>query len=131
MVDGVWTETASRLQGTENGDSFGYTLELAGDGNSLFVGAPRVDDPEVATELGAVYHYEFEEGEWVEKNVLIGGVHNARLGTHISLSGDETRLAVSEPGTASIHIYDLTQPDWPSSRETDTALQCLGVWVHA
>ena len=126
LVDDEWVETATRLQGAENGDTYGFTLELAGDGNSLFVGAPRVDDPDVATELGAVYHYEFEGGEWAEKSVLMGGVHNARFGTHISLSGDETRLAVSEPGTTSIHIYDLTKPDWPSSRETLT--QPFNVW---
>ena len=118
LVDEVWTESAPRLQGENTGDMYGHTLELTRDGNTLFVGAPRVDDPNGNAEIGAIYQYRWSSGQWVLEASIVGDQPNARLGTHISLSSDETTLAVSEPGAAKVHIFDLTKTDWASSRQT-------------
>ena len=118
LVGEVWTESAPRLQGENTGDMYGHTLELTRDGNTLFVGAPRVDDSNGNSEIGAIYQYRWSSGQWVLEASIVGNQTNARLGTHISLSSDETALAVSEPGAAKVHIFDLTKTDWASSRQT-------------
>ena len=113
LVDNTWTETATRLQGSARIDQFGHTLDLSADGNTLIVGAPFEDDPVIGNDVGAVYHYHYENGDWVQKYKATGSSPGERFGTHVSLSSDDTKIAVSAPGVGNVHIFDISQTDWP------------------
>ena len=113
LVDNNWTESATRLQGSARIDQFGHTLDLSADGNILIVGAPFEDNPVIGNDVGAVYHYHYENGDWVQKYKATGSSPGERFGTHVSLSSDDTKIAVSAPGVGNVHIFDISQTNWP------------------
>ncbi len=91
----------------DNGDKFGSSVSLSGDGTKLAVGAP--DDDDGGTSRGAVYLYTVGGsgatwGSMVTQAVKLSDSHASvslddwdDFGSSVSLSGDGTKLAVGAP----------------------------------
>ncbi len=86
----------------DNGDSFGDSVSLSGDGSKLAVGASGDDDGEA--DSGAVYLYTIA-GSTVTQAVKLSNTHakvslknSDFFGTSVSLSGDGKKLAVGAYG---------------------------------
>ncbi|MSO30224.1 MAG: integrin [Acidobacteria bacterium] len=95
------------------GDQFGFSLALSGDGNTLAVGAPSEDSAatgvngnqrdEGFNSAGAVYVYTRTGGAWTQRAYLKADAHtNTGLGDQFGFS-----VALSENGgTLAVGVYD-------------------------
>lgn len=99
-----------------SGDSFGWTLAVSGDGNTLAVGAPFEDSAantingdqknNSSSDSGAVFIYvKSSNGSWTQEAYIKApnNVTGANFGESISLSNDGSTLVVGAPfedGTA-------------------------------
>jgi hypothetical protein len=99
-----------KASNTEAGDTFGWTVALSGDGNTLAVGAPSEDSAAIgvggnqtdnsATDSGAVYVYGRDSaGNWTQQGYIkASNTHaGAHFGEALALSDDGLTLAVSAP----------------------------------
>lgn len=99
-----------KASNTEAGDTFGWTLALSGDGNTLAAGAPGEDSAATgsggsqtdnsAADSGAVYVYGRDSaGNWTQQAYLkASNTHaGAHFGEALALSDDGRTLAVSAP----------------------------------
>jgi hypothetical protein len=106
---GTWSQQAYvKASNTGEGDSFGSSVTLSGDGDALAVGAPfeasnstgiNSVPNESAPLAGAVYVYARSAGTWSQQAYVkasnSGLGHN--FGTSVALSGDGNALAVGAP----------------------------------
>lgn len=95
---------------TEAGDQFGWAMVLAGDGNTLAIGAPGEDSNahgiggdqanNGATDSGAVYVYRRMGGAWMLEAYLKASNAEAgdRFGTSVSLENNGSTLVVGADG---------------------------------
>ncbi|HUL93669.1 MAG TPA: FG-GAP repeat protein [Burkholderiales bacterium] len=104
----AWSQQAFvKASNTGPGDSFGTSVALSGDGNTLAVGSPAEDSSgtgigstpdEAATDAGAVYVYSRSGSAWSPQafvkpsNTTIGDADS--FGNSVALSGDGNALAV-------------------------------------
>lgn len=100
-VSGVWTQKGAILEGEFNGDSFGITLDLSDDGNTLAVGNKGRKKAHI---------YKFENNDWSQ----IGGAFinlniGNRQGLSVSLSSDGNRVAI---GATGVSIYENNSGTW-------------------
>ncbi len=96
---GQWNVTATLLASdADAGDEFGTAVAIAG--NTIVVGAPRVEDSGGPEDSGAVYVYERIGGSWqqVQRLTDIGATPNALLGNVLIYDG--TDLYAAAPGDA-------------------------------
>ena len=107
------TGTAVAPTGAQDGDNFGWSLNL--DGNALAVGAPQHD------KSGAAYVFTKSGAAWTEAVVLTGVGADAgdRFGDSVALSGNY--LAVSRGTQAdndhagSVQVFKKSDTGWASS----------------
>lgn len=114
--DGVWTQQAYvKASNTGAGDSFGWSLALSDNGNTLAVGA--IGESSAATGVGgdqsdntapgsgAAYVYIRSGGVWTQQSYVKASNTGAtdQFGVSLSLSGDGNTLAV---GAAADHLSD-------------------------
>ena len=68
--------------------TFGNGVAISDDGNTAFIGAPGKDT--TGYTAGSAYVFEFDGGQWLEKQKLIASdaAHGDHLGHHLALSGD-------------------------------------------
>nr|WP_255216821.1 DUF4215 domain-containing protein [Pseudenhygromyxa sp. WMMC2535] len=104
---GVWTQQAYvKASNTDAGDSFGYSVALSGDGDTLAVGAYLEDSNATgiggnqadnsASGSGAVYVFARNGGVWTQQAYVKAsntGVYDF-FGRSVALSGDGDTLAV-------------------------------------
>jgi hypothetical protein len=108
---------ASNTGEQDDGDTFGYSIALSGDGNTLAVGAPSEDSSattvngdqrdNAAVGAGAVYVFARGGASWSQQAyVKAANAHGAMLfGYSVALNGDGTTLAVGafdERGCANV-----------------------------
>lgn len=85
-----------RLNGSANGDWFGYSVSLSSDGSVLAVGAPQYGSLSEGYRRGRVSVYEYRNDSWdLVQN--IDGMSGGNSGWSVSLSDDGTYLAVGAP----------------------------------
>ena len=105
--DGAWQQqTILSADNTEGDDSFGHSVSLSADGNSLAVGAPGEDSGSrgvngdksnnSASWSGAAYVFVRSGDSWLEQAYLKASNADAgdRFGSEVSLSADGETLAV-------------------------------------
>lgn len=113
---------------TENGDGFGWSITLSGNGDTMAVGAPYEDSAtegidggqadNTASEAGAVYVFTHGNGIWSQQAYVksLNTEANANFGTSVSLSGDGDTLAVGANGEASsagaVYVYTRSGGIW-------------------
>jgi len=94
----------------ETNDSFGYTLALSGDGNTLLVSAPGEDSfatgvngnglDNTAGQAGAAYVFTRNAGTWSQQSYLKASNAEADdyFGYDVAVSADGNTVAVGAPG---------------------------------
>ncbi len=110
---GAWSQQAYvKASNTGDGDHFGWSVALNGDGNTLAVGALREDSSstgigstpnELAPLAGAVYVFTRSAGTWSQQAYVKASNTGAsdQFGHSVALSGDGNTLAVGANGEAS------------------------------
>lgn len=109
--DGVsWAQEAYiKSSNADSNDEFGYSVGLSGDGSLLAVSSPDEDSFAVGVDgdqnddsqsnSGAVYVFGYDGINWAQKAYLKASntEDGDAFGTHLSLSSDGSKLAVSAP----------------------------------
>ncbi len=98
FLNNSWTQQAYiKASNTGYGDSFGQTVALSRDGNTLAVGAPFEDgDADSVNNSGAVYLYRYQNTSWNQQNYFRSGYEGANdyFGFSIALTEDGNIMAV-------------------------------------
>jgi hypothetical protein len=130
----TWFQQAYvKASNTQADDTFGISLALSGDGNTLAVGAAGEDGPTNAvSNSGAVYLYTRTAGAWSGHSLLRAPDPDAEdgFGRAVALSGDGGTLAVGSSGedgsatgidgvqdegasnSGAVYVYSLTGAGW-------------------
>jgi FG-GAP repeat protein len=111
---GKWAQQAYvKASNTDAYDSFGFTLSLSGDGNTLAVGATREDSAahgingngadNSAEDSGAVYVFTRNGGQWTQQAYVKASNADAgdQFGWSLTLSDDGSTMAVGAPTESS------------------------------
>ena len=114
---GVWTEqqklVASDAQ--EFTSSFGGSVSLSGDGNTVLIGA-ALHDTAPAVNSGAAYVFTRSGGVWTQqRNFISSDIENDRFGFSVALSSDGNTAAIgahledTSPNTdnGAVYVYSL------------------------
>lgn len=110
---GSWSKLGSSIQGSEeNGDYFGYSVDLSNDGTILAVGSLFKGDRQ-----GAASVYQFSSGTWSQLgSTLDGAAANDWYGRDVSLSGNGQILAVGgdrhDNGKGHVRVFEYTSGSW-------------------
>jgi len=146
---GQWSQQAYvKASNTDGGDRFGYSIALAGDGNTLAVGAIGEDGSEdsidgnqaddTAENAGAVYVFvRAGAGAWSQQ-AYVKAINTDALdafGGSVALSGNGNTLAVGAHNEDSI-AQGVNGPDDNDGLEDSGAVYVLarsdaGQWSHA
>lgn len=90
-----WQQMGNDLNGTNSQDTFGNSVSLAADGNTVAIGIPFNDDNGSST--GKVVVYNFNGSNWTQigNSILGDAITNTEFGWAVALSADGTKLAAS------------------------------------
>merc|ERR1712216_983356 len=92
----IWTMMGSRVDGPANGDYFGKSVSLSGDGSRVAVGAPYADPEGQNSGLTQVFEWNSELLTWAQLGSDIygdyGSMAGAQIGSAVSLSSDGNTL---------------------------------------
>jgi len=110
LVNGVSDvqQVGSDIAGSSNGDQFGSSVTLSGDGLTMAIGGPLNDDG--GAQSGHVQIWRRVDDSWVLDFEIDGVSNNDRSGSAISLSYDGSTLAIGAdkndtgPGSNSGHV---------------------------
>ena len=149
-----WTQSAYiKASNTGEDDSFGRTIALSGDGNTLAISAYREDnsatgiiidgsestatggDIDIATDSGAVYLFTNNNGVWAQSAYIKASNTGAGddFGSGIALSNDGAVLAVGAGKEDSNQVGIITDGTENKNTETgvgDTAYDSGAVYVY-
>ena len=106
-IDGSFTQTdVIYAPDAEAGDTFGYSVDISGDGTIALIGATKVDGDEDGSLIGiagAVYLFRFENSTWTYKYKLTleNQTDNDEFGNSVAISSDGNTIALA----ASQKIY--------------------------
>ena len=116
-VDGAWVEVGAAIPGSAEGDEFGQSVSLSGDGLRVAVGAPKANSGTGAHSInvGQVRVFDLNAAgtagaAWVQVGQdLVGIVGNAAFGGSVSLSQDGSRVAVGadSDGDGHVQVFEL------------------------
>jgi hypothetical protein len=122
--NGIWGQVGSTLIGEYDASYFGIPCQISNDGKTIAIGSHKASDG--GTE-GAVYVYEYVNGDWSQKGSTIDGSTsgNSELfgARDTCLSGDGTVVAgySSEGGYAKVFKYVAgSTNDWVQMGSTFT-----------
>jgi len=68
----VWSQLGSNLDGLEEGDQFGASIELSADGFVLVIGSPRHESNGLVSS-GEVATYRYSNSTWTQLGSRLGG----------------------------------------------------------
>ena len=116
LTDGSWTQQAKlAADDGDTFDSFGGSVTVSDDGETVVVGAHADEDPhgELA---GSAYVFEATDGGWVQRTKLTpdDGDRLDRFGWAVDLSGEGTTALVSaySAGAGSVSVVELIDGSW-------------------
>ena len=110
---GSWSKLGSSVQESEeNGDYFGYSVDLSNDGTILAVGSLFKGDRQ-----GAASVYQYNSGTWSQLGSTLDGVAaNNWYGRDVSLSGNGQILAVGadryDTNKGQVRVFEYTSGNW-------------------
>ena len=110
---GSWSKLGSSIQESEeNGDYFGYSVDLSNDGTILAVGSVFKGDRQ-----GAASVYQYNSGTWSQLGSTLDGVAaNNWYGRDVSLSGNGQILAVGadryDTNKGQVRVFEYTSGNW-------------------
>jgi len=92
-----WLKIGSTINGEDNYDQLGYSIDLSSDGNVLAVGVHG--DDENGSAAGQVRIYEYNNDEWNQVGLNINGeAAGDKSGSSISVSDDGKTIAIGAYG---------------------------------
>ena len=96
----VWKQKGNNINGSRINSESGYSISLAGNGNSIAIGAWK--DNSNGTNAGAVRVYDFSASinDWRQKGLTIAGISGSYEGYSCALSLDGSTLASGSPNIA-------------------------------
>ena len=114
----------------EAASSYGTSISLSSDGNTLAAGSSLEDSP--TTDAGSVYIYVRTGAVWVEqaKLTVSGGIRN--FGRSVSLSNSGNDIAIGAYGTALDHgcVYVFTRSGSTWSQQARVTASDGASWNH-
>lgn len=117
-----WKEKKIIASDGEEMDRFGECVSISGDGQTVVVGAPRVDDNGISS--GAVYVYRKSGISWLETKITaLGGKRDDNFGQDTAVSHSGNRIIVGTPGddiigkdAGSLYVYDFVGDSWEENQ---------------
>ena len=114
----IWELKGTIINGVSSGDSFGTSVDISNDGNTIIVGAPNYDNS--SSDEGEIVVYYYNGSDWALKGTQIYGDSSGdKLGTSVSISPDGNNIVVGAPysdadGTngGQAKIYHYNGSDW-------------------
>ena len=94
-----WWDERPSLPGLADGDEFGRSVDLSGDGSVLVAGAPlRDDDGGGTTDAGSVRVFAYQAGAWVPTGLeILGPQAAAQSGYSVGISETGDTIAIGAP----------------------------------
>lgn len=116
----LWLQMGGDIDGKEEGENFGISLSLSGDGLTLAVGASMADRNGLNTGTVTTFKWSEEASEWEQfSDFMYGEDIKDFYGASVSLSSDGQFLAIGALGTdengensGSAFIYQLVGNTW-------------------
>ena len=110
----VWSQKGSNINGPRINSESGYSISLAGSGNSIAIGAWK--DNSNGTNAGAVRVYDFSAAinDWRQKGQTIVGVSGSYEGYATALSLDGQTLASASIIGAQVRTFTISGTTWTS-----------------
>ncbi|MCY1070633.1 FG-GAP repeat protein [Nannocystis sp. RBIL2] len=145
LEDGAWSQQAYiKASNPGKSDSFGFTVALASDGDTLAVGAPSKDlaatevdgdQPNGAANAGALYVFSRQGHAWQQEANL--KAPNAKEGDYfagaIALSGDGSILVAGASGEDGDETGSFADPLAQAGNSSGAAYvftRVAGTWTH-
>ena len=124
----TFTQSLSRIggdiDGEDDGDYFGYTVDLNGDGTILAIGANRAEAG--GSTRGHVKVYEYSSSSWSQIGDNINGSSSGdQSGITVSISSDGTILAIGSFGNY-VKLYKYSSGSWSQISITLTGVGAFG-----
>jgi hypothetical protein len=112
-----WQLMGQPIEGTNNGEAFGFSLALNKEGDYLAVGSPGSNVGGDQSGKVSVFKWESSTSSWTNVGGdLVGDGPNSRLGRSVDISGDGSRIAVSsfasDDDKGRVELYDLYLNGW-------------------
>jgi hypothetical protein len=106
------------ISGESEGDQFGSSIAMSGDGSTIVVGAPLNDGNGV--DAGSVRVFSFSNGSWVQKGVDIDGRRAGdQFGSSVAVSADGSTIVVGAPlndgnggDAGSVQVFTFSNGAW-------------------
>ena len=96
LNQGTWIQVGSDIEGVDENSSFGYSLAISGDGNTLVIGDAFCSINGFYS--GQVAMYTYKTGEWVQiGSVINGSSAGNQCGHAVDISTNGKIIAVSSP----------------------------------
>ncbi len=113
----TWEQIGNNIEGNAN-DSFGYSVSLSSDGNTVAIGASSNSDNGFA--CGMVKVFQYFDNDWIQVgNNIYGEFSYDQFGTSLCISNDGTKAAVGAPkndgngeDAGHVRVFQLIEGDW-------------------
>jgi len=141
-----WLQMGDDLNAERQGDRFGWSMGLSGDGLRVAVGASDYDGPNNATDSGAAYVFDFQNNDaWQQVGAPVYGVRSGDHAGRLALSSNGQVLAVgskwyagsdgntSSSGHVRAFVFNNITNEWVQRGQEiqgDVAGDELGDWVN-
>ena len=113
-----WTIVGASMNGSTNGDQFGYSMAFNEDGSRIVVGAPGNDNG--GSDAGQVRTFEWNGTVWMPTGSdLDGPSASDRFGNDLDLSKNGNTLVVGAPfynNTGRVVAYKWTSGNWSTNQ---------------
>lgn len=117
----VWQQKGNAIDGLMASDTFGVSVSISANGNTIAAGAP--DSNANGFESGHVRVFQFQGNNWVQVgNDIIGEALSDHSGYSISLSDDGNRVAIGAPDNGlvanvgsnygQVRVYENQSGNW-------------------
>jgi len=115
-----WVEKGSDIKGEADGDSFGHSVSLSYDGNTVAIGAPQnIGNGSIAEPAGHIRVYRWNSLSWEQLGLGIdGATAGDNFGVSVSLSTEGNTVAIGAPQDGSIvgsgytNVYEWNGASW-------------------
>ena len=109
-TNGNWVQVGQDINGVDSSEGFGFSVSIGNTGSTVAIGAHGHDNK------GTTRIYTNIDGNWVQVGSDIDGLVNDKSGYSVSLSSDETTVAIGSPDhdnyKGTTRIYTNISGNW-------------------
>lgn len=125
----TWSES-TWIYGMEQGDYFGLSTSLAGNGQYLVIGAPGDDEAKPDAGAVSIYQVPLNEGNKRPVQKLVGSQMGENFGFSVALNNDGSILAITAP-FSSVEINKKSAPECGSLKIYHSRQEITSVEMYA